>query len=215
MRTANLYERRTFAEPDLSDRFSSAPDDDKLEHALAHWIEGEGRARVLVDAALRVCWMNPAAESLMSGPNSLLIRNGHIRTRENRFDRQLRELIDGASAQMSTCCLHDAKAGEHLVLTAVRLSPPSDDMVGLTLLCATDDFPFQLADLHSAFGLTQTESRVAYHLMCGRTAEEASHELGVSLETVRTHIKRAYAKLGVSSREGFFHRLTPFIILLT
>jgi DNA-binding CsgD family transcriptional regulator len=51
--------------------------------------------------------------------------------------------------------------------------------------------------------------------MCGRTAEEASHELGVSLETVRTHIKRAYAKLGVCSREGFFHRLTPFVILLT
>ncbi|CAN7385552.1 helix-turn-helix transcriptional regulator [Phenylobacterium sp. LjRoot225] len=215
MRTANLYERQPFAEPHRPDRFSSAPDYEKLEHALAHWIEAEGRARVLVDDALRVCWLNPSAESLMSGPNSILIRNGHIRTRENRFDRQLRELIDGAASQMSTCCLHDAKAGEHLVLTAVRLSAPSDDMVGLTLLRATEDFPFRFADLHSAFGLTQTESRVAYHLMCGRTAEEASQELGVSLETVRTHIKRAYAKLGVCSREGFFHRLTPFVILLT
>jgi DNA-binding CsgD family transcriptional regulator len=214
MPTVKLYEQRIFAGTHRSDRPGFAADDDKLEQALAQWIEAEGRARVLVDDALRVCWMNAAAESLISSPNSLLIRNGHIRTRENRFDRQLRELVDGAASQMSTCCLHDAKAGEHLVLTAVRLSAPSDEMVGLTLLRATEDFPFRFADLHSAFGMTQTESRVAYHLMCGRTAEEASQELGVSLETVRTHIKRAYAKLGVSSREGFFHRLTPFVILL-
>jgi DNA-binding CsgD family transcriptional regulator len=214
MPPANLYERRTFAEPHWSDRLSSVYDDEKLEQALAHWIEVDGRARVLVDDALRVCWINPSAESLINGPDSLLIRNGHIRTRENRFDRQLRELIDHATSQMSTCCLRDAKSGEHLVLTAVRLSEPSEEMVGLTVQRANENFPFRLADLHAAFGFTETEGRVAYQLMCGHTAEETSQELGVSLETVRTHIKRAYAKLGVSSREGFFHRLTPFVILL-
>jgi DNA-binding CsgD family transcriptional regulator len=115
---------------------------------------------------------------------------------------------------MSTCCLHDPKTGEHLVLTALRLRESSGDIVGLTLLRADDRFPFHLADLRSAFGFTHTEGRVAYHLLCGCTAEETAQELGVSLETVRTHIKRAYAKLGVSSREGFFHRLAPFVILL-
>lgn len=213
MRTANLYEHRSFAAACLTDRFRAAGDD-RLEQALAHWIEVEGRARVLVDNALRVCWMSPSAESLMSGPNSLLVRNGHIRTRELRLDRQLRELIDCASSQTSACCLHDARSGEHLVLTAIRLSTPPDEMVGLTVQRADEDFPFRLADLHSAFGFTETEGRVAYQLMCGRTADEAAQELGVSLETIRTHIKRAYAKLGVSSREGFFHRLTPFVILL-
>lgn len=213
MPAANLHVRQTFAEPPRSDRYGSAPDD-MLEHALAHWIEVEGRARLLVDDALKVCWMNLSAETLLGSPNSLLIRNGHIRTRENRFDRQLRDLVDCASTQMSTCCLHDAKSGEHLVLTAVRLSAPLEGMVGLTVQRANENFPLRLADLHSAFGLTEAEGRVAYQLMCGRTAEKTSQELGVSLETVRTHIKRAYAKLGVSSREGFFHRLTPFVILL-
>jgi DNA-binding CsgD family transcriptional regulator len=204
----------TFAEPGGRRTAGSAPAPGQLGEALAGWVEHERRARMLVDDMLRVLWMSSSAERMMSGPNSLLIRNGHIRTRENRFDQQVRELISNAGSQLSTCCLYDAKTGEHLVLTAVRLSAPSDDMVGLTLLRASEDFPFHLADLHSAFGFTQTESRVAYRLMGGRTAGETADELGVSLETVRTHIKRAYAKLGVSSREGFFHRLTPFVIPL-
>lgn len=212
---SELHEPITFADPNRrSTAAARTPDYGPLDQALAVWVERERRARILVDDALRVLWMSSSAERMMSGPNSLLIRNGHMRTRENRFDQQLRELIRGATLQTSTCCLHDAKMSEHLVLTAVRLSPPSDDMVGLTLLRASDDFPFDLADLHSAFGFTQTESRVAYRLMGGLTAGETADELGVSLETVRTHIKRAYAKLGVSSREGFFYRLTPFVIPL-
>jgi DNA-binding CsgD family transcriptional regulator len=213
MRTPDLDESRTFVDPHRLSQPRSIADDVFLDQALARWIELEARARVLVDDALRVHWMNPAAENLMKGFHSILVRNGHIRTRENRFDRQLRELIDCAPMQAPTCCMHDTKTGELLVVTAVRLSAPSDDMVGLTLLRANEDFPFQLTGLHAAFGITQTEGRVAYRLMCGRTAEEAAQDLGVSLETVRTHIKRAYAKLGVSSREAFFHRLTPFMVL--
>jgi len=214
MNSWNLYERRSFADPHRLGRPAPAPDDGSIEAALAQWIEAEGSARVLVDDTLRICWMSRSAQSLMSGPNSLLIRNGHIRTRENRFDRQLQELIAGASQRVSTCCVHDAKAGEHLVLIAVRLSAPSDNMIGLTLERADGDFPFHLADLPSAFGLTRTESRVAHNLVGGRTAEQTAEDLGVSLETIRTHIKRAYAKLGVSSREGFFHRLMPFVVRL-
>jgi DNA-binding CsgD family transcriptional regulator len=207
-----MSEHRAFAEPRTADRFGPARDDEGLDQALAQWIEVDQRARALVDDALRICWLNPSAASLMSSSNSVLIRNAHIRTRESRYDRQLRELVNSASRQRSTSCVHDAKTGEHLLLTAVRLSAPADNMVGLTMLLANESASFHLADLNSAFGLTQSESRVAYRLMRGRTAEETAHELGVSLETVRTHIKRAYAKLDVSSREAFFHRLTPFIL---
>jgi DNA-binding CsgD family transcriptional regulator len=193
----------------------STPDHSFLDQALLGWVGLEPRARMLVDDALRVHWMSPAAEELLRRPNSLLIRNGCVHTRENRFERQLRQLVNDASARVSTCCFYDAKFGQHIVLTAVRLSAPSQGMVGLTFLRASDDVPFDLVDLHSAFGFTQTEARVTYCLISGRTAGETAEDLGVSLETVRTHIKRAYAKLGVSSREGFFRRLSPFVIPLS
>ena len=61
-------ELRSFAMPEregLHMRRSAS-----VEHALAQWVEDEDRAHILVDAALHVCWMNPAAERLMSRPNS-------------------------------------------------------------------------------------------------------------------------------------------------
>ena len=46
--------------------------------------------------------------------------------------------------------------------------------------------------------------------MDGATAAEAASDLGISLETARTHVRRAYAKLNVSSREEMFARISPF-----
>jgi DNA-binding CsgD family transcriptional regulator len=215
MRPADLQQLRTFAEPAASERRGSPVDDDFLGPALNRWMAVDRCARVLVDDTLRAWWVNPAAEALLGETGVLVVRNHHVRTGENRFERQLRTLVERASAEVAVQCIRDPRSGEQLVLTAQRLAAPSDHLVGLTLQRASGEFVLKLADLHEAFGLTRTEARVAYHLMSGSTAEETARELRVSLETVRTHIKRGYAKLGVSSREAFFHRLTPFIILLT
>ena len=214
MRPANLDERRSYAERDTSADSDGNVDYGFLRHALAHWMETDARARLLIDDDLHAWWVSPAADAVMGQIGALVLRNGYVRTRENRFERQLRDLVDNATPEMSIQCIHDPRTEEHVVLTAQRLSAPSNHLVGITLQRASENFVFRLADLHGAFGFTRTEGRVAYHLMCGRTAEETSQHLRVSLETVRTHIKRAYAKLGVSSREAFFHRLTPFVVLL-
>ncbi|HXZ51694.1 MAG TPA: helix-turn-helix transcriptional regulator [Burkholderiales bacterium] len=47
--------------------------------------------------------------------------------------------------------------------------------------------------------LTGREVQVLRLLACGRTYEQASDALGVSLHTVRSHVKNLYRKLGVRS----------------
>ena len=44
----------------------------------------------------------------------------------------------------------------------------------------------------------------------GLMAEEVSATLCVGIETVRTHIRQIYAKMGVKSREAMFRRVLPF-----
>jgi DNA-binding CsgD family transcriptional regulator len=44
----------------------------------------------------------------------------------------------------------------------------------------------------------------------GEAAEGVGIRLGITLETVRTHIRNAYVKLGVGSREQMFRLLIPF-----
>ena len=50
--------------------------------------------------------------------------------------------------------------------------------------------------------LTAREQTVLGLLPTGLSAREIADELGISRDTVKTHTKRIYQKLGVSSRRG-------------
>lgn len=50
--------------------------------------------------------------------------------------------------------------------------------------------------LQRAHGLTLAESRVAYSLSTGRSVAEVAADLRISVGTVRSHLKSAYAKTG-------------------
>lgn len=52
--------------------------------------------------------------------------------------------------------------------------------------------------LREVFGLTQQESRVAVLSGSGMNAREIAHEMGISYETVRSHLKAVFAKMGVN-----------------
>ncbi|MFW6049846.1 MAG: helix-turn-helix transcriptional regulator [Myxococcota bacterium] len=51
-------------------------------------------------------------------------------------------------------------------------------------------------DLQRAHGLTRAEARVAVRIGEGKAVPDIAEELGISVQTVRTHLKRAYAKTG-------------------
>ncbi|MFW6067147.1 MAG: helix-turn-helix transcriptional regulator [Myxococcota bacterium] len=50
--------------------------------------------------------------------------------------------------------------------------------------------------LRGDHGLTQAEARVALRIARGQSVKMIAYDLGVSVHTVRTHLKRAYAKTG-------------------
>lgn len=48
--------------------------------------------------------------------------------------------------------------------------------------------------------LSATQARVTECLVVGATVDETARDLGISPNTVRTHIKTIYRKLGIASR---------------
>jgi DNA-binding CsgD family transcriptional regulator len=186
-----------------------------LDQILARWMDYETRPRLLIEADLRVHWMSCAAVELLSRDQPLVQRGGKLRTRDQRLERMLRVFLDGVpEGRGASFCLSGIDSEEHLLLSATRLQAPWTHLLGVSLRPTGEDLSVRLAELRQAFGLTPTEGRVTHHLVDGRTADETAEDLGVSLDTVRTHIKRTYAKLGVCSREGFFHKLAPFVVAL-
>ena len=87
-----------------------------------------------------------------------------------------------------------------------------DAAIGLICYDSGIDFSPRWVDLKEALGLTGSECQIILMLLGGHTAESAAKTLHIVLDTVRTHIRNAYAKLGVTSREGLFYRLAPYRI---
>jgi DNA-binding CsgD family transcriptional regulator len=60
--------------------------------------------------------------------------------------------------------------------------------------------------------LTRAEHRVLLELLHGQEADALTKLLGVSIETVRSHIRNIYGKLEVNSREQLFFKTQTFRI---
>ncbi len=63
-----------------------------------------------------------------------------------------------------------------------------------------DGFRAETAAVNSLATLTPTERTVLDHLTAGRVNKEIAVEMGVSIETVRTHLRNLFTKLGVHNR---------------
>jgi DNA-binding CsgD family transcriptional regulator len=126
-----------------------------------------------------------------------------------------RRLIGRARVKAEGTCVPVPDSGGYLILCARLLGLNGhSEVFGLTLR-RTDqvasETPLGIAE---AFGLTAAEMRVLKSLSNGETAQEAAEALHVSVETIRTHIRRLYQKVGVNSREALFTRVRPFMVTL-
>ena len=67
------------------------------------------------------------------------------------------------------------------------------------------------ADLESMFSVTPGEHQVIIQLVKGYSSREIAEQFGKSILTVRTHVKRAYGKIGVKTRGQLFAKLLPYL----
>lgn len=73
--------------------------------------------------------------------------------------------------------------------------------------------PLALPMLMDAYGLTRAEAKVAATASSGLTISEAAAQLGLSPNTVKTHLRRVFSKTGTSG-QAELARLMTFVGLL-
>lgn len=98
--------------------------------------------------------------------------------------------------------IRDVDQGRFAAGTAVRaatleVTRLEGDGAVRYLVRVTSNVPVAIGASHA---LTDRERQVCAFAASGATADEIARSLGVSPETVRSHLRHAYAKLGVTSR---------------
>jgi DNA-binding CsgD family transcriptional regulator len=164
---------------------------------------------LLVTAEAKVLFMNAAAEELIRSSDGLAIEDGILGALLPGDSKSLRALVAGAA---QTSARRACKSGGRIRVSRpynrqpleILISPlPSlqDDWLlrqpPAAALFVTDRSRSPLAEgsaLIGLHGLTAMEAKVAIAVSRGLSGKEICRELGISYNTLRTHLKHIYAK---------------------
>jgi len=181
---------------------------------LRAWADTNPLALAILGLDLVLVWENDAARAIFEDGRHLVRSGGKVACADKGQAASLQTFLSGLGdgSGVWACRSQD---GSHLLVRADVLGLPGiEPAVVLTLCSAEARRPSLWADLTQVFGLTAAEAAIAKRLVGGDRAEIVARDLGVSLETVRTHIRRIYNKLSIGSREELFSVINPFRAVL-
>lgn len=159
---------------------------------------------MLLNGAGRILFANAAAQSLMRNGQRLGPRTSIFERLPAAASRSLGERIEQAQgASTIAMSIPHAVDGSSLMLLVSRLRPKEaahlgrgfQDVTTILFLCdPTRPAELPVAWLMDAYGLTLAEARAALSASSGMTVAGMARQLGLSPNTIKTHLRRVFAK---------------------
>lgn len=199
---------------------------DATQTAMARTFGRLGTGLLLVDASLRVLFMDHEAELILAGGGGLRIRGGRL-MEAAAVKGRLSEAILRATGQGKTVL---GRTGTQITLPrgsdarplSVSVAPldERDRPCGLAgpLAMVVLSVPERTGGPHEKalrtfLGLTQAEARLVAALCDGHTLATYAQASGISLNTAKTHLKHVFDKVGVTRQADLIRRVTSDMAL--
>ena len=152
----------------------------------------------------QVIWKSRDANAALAEDDDLVIRNDRLRIRNRSADQRLQSAIQWA-AQLDRFLM--ARRGAMPVIMDAGEGLPTRlwwilAESGMILFSFGNSHLVEerLAMAASAFGLSPSQLRLASRIVQGSSLVEIAHATGVSVNTVRTQLKRMFEKVGVHTQ---------------
>lgn len=177
-------------------------------------LDGLDRGVILLDARGRILDGNTHALQVLRNCSGFAVRAGRFVFTDSELDDRLQRVLRQTApyrngrAVLATrvrCRGHDpyrivirpvppGSNERNVAFFAIIYAPNGSRGISLHVLC----------DL---YGLTPAQAAVARKLFAGLNLEEAAQALGLSLNTVRTHLKQVFTRCEVNSQAELLHLL--------
>lgn len=177
----------------------------------ALWFDLDPVARLVVARDLTVLAANQGAVTLVDGHEAVSIRDGVLAAKDRRAATQLAEAVADAGPARRLSVVGGSHCGPGVLVETLSLDGRRDGPIGMTLRDLAATAYIECADLEAIFGVTPGEHQVVVQLLKGYSSREIAAQSGKSILTIRTHVKRAYGKIGVKTRGQLFARLLPYL----
>lgn len=158
----------------------------------------------------RVVWTSPIAETRLKDDEHFVVRSGRLNARDRRHQPQLTRAVTwtvGLDRHLmprrgAMPMFLEREAGT--IRTVWILS---DVASALILLEDTRPMTERIDLAVQTFALSPSQTKLAIGLLEGQSLSSFSETTGVTLNTARTHLKRMFEKVGVSSQAGLVRAL--------
>lgn len=170
-----------------------------LESTFDRWLGSlDARPRLVINRELKIVWQSNKAAELMRQPVPLRLNEGYLGADTDAALNELAEFIEGVGEECSTLLVQGNERKHWAMVMA--LSPQEDpSLVCLMLNLSVPHRSVEQSGLAKALGLTVCEARVLDQFSRLNSTREIAGNLGVSLSTVRSHMKQIHSKAGVGS----------------
>jgi len=181
---------------------------------------------ILVDANAQVLFLNRAAQEIVDRKDGVSVGPAGLSAASSAETNELRRLIAECGMIASGLALKVSRGVMNISRPSARrplslLSIPlclefarrqllkAGEIPSAILLISDPDAEPALhpSELQRSCGLTAAEARFALVLMTGKSVEEAAAQLGISVNTARTHLKRVLSKTGARRQGELLHLL--------
>jgi len=180
---------------------------------------------VLLDRAGKVVFANAAMRAMSGAGAALRLRNSSIAAVSARHAQQLERLIQAALRDVPVASMSIPHPQDGRLLTVLVSSIRSRDLdrldtvgmrdVAAMLFVVDPARPLEIPAerIVDAYSLTLAEARVALCAASGASVPETAQRLNISANTVKTHLRRVFAKTG-ATRQSELARLMTLIGLV-
>jgi DNA-binding CsgD family transcriptional regulator len=165
-------------------------------------------AMLRVDAGGNVSWMNQAAEDKVKGADHLVLQHGWLRATTSGSNARLQQAITVA-ASVDGDRLFGGRAAMPIVLDSVSGEEAivcwviSEGSGSGAAIVSINNIHFAQDRLDAAalvYGLSGTQQRVIEQILAGNDLVRIARVLGISVNTVRTHLQRIFDKTGTRTQ---------------
>ena len=173
------------------------PDSDSQRPALG--LENGVRPRVLIDGKCRMLEKSAQLETYLRAPLPLQCDGSHLRIIGDNNVKLFENFIENLAAETRRLLLTNGDGVDWVLVSARALKFGNERSFLLDCALSRPLRSVEAAGLAREFGLTRMECAVLDKFALLQRPRHISAQLGISVSTVRSHLKQIHTKLGVHS----------------
>jgi len=174
------------------------------------WSAGFSVPALIVAPEMDPIWINRTGVSLLEAGEDFCLVDGRLACADPTLRGEFRDFVASVRTAPGVW-VYGANASVRMLVRGEPVEPSGrTPAIGLLFYAMDGEREHLWADFGKVFGLTRSEVQIVKRVIGGEKAQSIASEQGITLDTVRTHIRRVYGKLGVSSREELFSMISPF-----